>query len=155
MDTEWELTGHTFQEIVKEFGHPSIDLFASRVNHKCERYCSWDIDPDAHVINAFTICWKEEFWYAFPPFVLIPRVLKKVREENSTGIIVVPLWIVQPWYPEFKQLLFSKLIVFKPSTNLLVSPCRKLTHPLASDLTLVSGVLSGRALRKRTWKGPH
>ncbi|XP_031780054.1 uncharacterized protein LOC100677975 [Nasonia vitripennis] len=54
VDTEWELANFAFQKIVKEFGYPSIDLFASRVNHKCKRYCSWDRDPDAQETNAPT-----------------------------------------------------------------------------------------------------
>ena len=137
VDIEWELSNYAFQIIIKRFGNPSIDLFASRINTKCIKYCSWERDPEASFINAFTVSWKQEFWYSFPPFSLIPRVLKKVREESSTGILVVPFWTTQPWYPEFKNLLISDTIFLKPSTKLLISPCRKIIHPLASTLTLV------------------
>ncbi|XP_051159201.1 uncharacterized protein LOC127280329 [Leptopilina boulardi] len=150
-DTEWELSDFAFKLLVKKLGNPSIDLFASRINKKCARYCSWDRDPDALAINAFTISWKNDFWYAFPPFALISRILKKIREEGSQGILVVPFWTGQPWFPIFKQLLISELIEFNPSNNLLLSPCRTLTHPLAADLILVSGIVSGRLSRKRTW----
>ncbi|XP_058799080.1 uncharacterized protein LOC131668714 [Phymastichus coffea] len=95
LDTEWELAEEAFKELVKEFGSPSIDLFASRINRKCLKYCSWERDPDAFAINSLTISWKQDFWYAFPPFALIPRILKKIREEYSTGILVVPLWTEQ------------------------------------------------------------
>ena len=151
VDIEWELS-NAFQIIIKRFGNPSIDLFASRIITKCIKYCSWERDPEAAFINAFTVSWKQEFWYAFPPFSLIPRVLKKVKEDSSTGIFVVPFWTVQPWYPEFKNLLISDTIFLKPSTKLLISPCRKIIHPLAPTLTLVSGIVLGKLLRQRTWK---
>ncbi|XP_051165692.1 uncharacterized protein LOC127284339 [Leptopilina boulardi] len=152
LDTEWELSQIAFKDIVKKFGKPTIDLFASRINNKCSKYCSWERDPEAHVINSFTVSWKYEFWYAFPPFSLITKVLKKVRDEGSTGIIVVPLWTAQPWFPEFQSLLVSEIIQWKPSNKLLLSPCREITHPLASSLILVSGIVSARPSRKRGWE---
>lgn len=84
------MAGYAFQKIIENFGYPTIDLFASRVNAKCVKYCSWDRDPEAFAINAFTVNWKEEFWFAFPPFSLISKVLKKIRDEGSMGILVVP-----------------------------------------------------------------
>ncbi|XP_043472375.1 uncharacterized protein LOC122505029 [Leptopilina heterotoma] len=107
VDTEWELADFAFRKICNNFGNPSIDLFASRINSKCKKYCSWDRDPEAYAINAMTVNWKNVFWYAFPPFSLITKVLKKVRDECSLGILVVPYWpktsaslITEP-YPGF------------------------------------------------------
>lgn len=149
-DTEWELSEFAFKKTVNKFGFPTIDLFASRTNSKCTRYCSWDRDPEAMAINALTINWKSQFWYAFPPFSLLTRILKKIREEGSKGILVVPLWYSQPWFPEFKRMLVSDLIEFNPSNNLLLSPCREMVHPLAQDLILVSGIVYGGHTKKRT-----
>lgn len=36
LDTEWQLSDRYFKQIVKNFGTPSVDLFASRVNKKCK-----------------------------------------------------------------------------------------------------------------------
>ena len=151
LDTEWELAGGAFQDICQKFGQPSIYLFASRINHKCIKYCSWERDPDAFAINALNISWNDEFWYGFPPFSLIPRILKKVKEEASTGILVVPLWKTQAWFPEFQNLLVSNIISWNPLPNLLISPCRQIHHPLSTSLTLAAGIVSGRHTRKRTW----
>lgn len=115
MDTEWELALYAFNEIVKRFGKPTIDLFASRINSKCSKYCSWERDPEAFAINALTINWKNDYWYAFRLFTLITRIFKKIRDEESKGILVVLFWTVQPWYvilPEFSRLLISNLIFF-------------------------------------------
>ena len=94
-------------------------------------------------MNALTIAWKKEFGYAFPPFSLITKVLKKVRDEGSTIILVAPLWTSQPWFPEFQQLLISETITWKPANNLLLSPGRNIEHPLSRSLSLVSGIVSG------------
>ena len=152
LDTEWELANYAFEETCEKFGKPSIDLFASRTNHKCQKYCSWERDPDAFAINALTIPWKNEFWYAFPPFSLLPRILKKIKDENSTGILIISLWTVQPWFPEFQNLLVSDMITWKPSKKLLFSPCRSVEHPLSTSLSLAAGIVSGRHSRKRDWR---
>ncbi|XP_073951901.1 uncharacterized protein [Choristoneura fumiferana] len=67
-DTEWELSSSAFFRITKELGQPDIDLFASRANAKCPRYISWRKDSDAIGIDAFTMNWSHDFFYAFPPF---------------------------------------------------------------------------------------
>ena len=43
--TEWSLEDTTFNQICKKFFTPSIDLFASRVNHKVDSYVSLHPDP--------------------------------------------------------------------------------------------------------------
>lgn len=144
IDTEWELSQEKFNLIKEKFGKPKLDLFASRINKKCKIYCSWQYDPEAITINAFTCFWGNQFWYAFPPFSLIPRVLKKICEDKATGIVVAPNWPSQAWFPKFKSMLIGKPIVFDPSNNLLLSPCRNLTHPLANQLSLIVGVLCGK-----------
>ncbi|XP_023316550.1 uncharacterized protein LOC106658044 [Trichogramma pretiosum] len=70
-EIEYELADWAFLKIVKIFGAPQIDLFASRLNHKCNRYFSWGKDPDSEAIDAFTQPWNNIFFYAFPPFNLI------------------------------------------------------------------------------------
>lgn len=54
-DIEWELNDLAFQWIVRSFGMPEIDLFASRLNNKCNRYVSWYRDPHAFAINVFRL----------------------------------------------------------------------------------------------------
>lgn len=75
-DIEWELTDNAFQDIVRCFGQPDIDLFASRINKKCEKYVSWHQDPDAYDVNAFTISWSGYFFYAFSPFSVLLKTIR-------------------------------------------------------------------------------
>lgn len=142
-DTEYELANHAFRTIQDRLMNPEIDLFASRNNRKCLHFVSWILDPDAVTIDAFTISWTNLKFYAFPPFCLIPRVLQKIIVERAEGIVVVPEWPTQPWYPLFNSLLMKRPISFDPSPKLLVS-IDKEPHPLHRKLTLVAGLLSGK-----------
>lgn len=142
IDTEWELADYAFKEITLSFGIPEFDLFASVQNHKCCRYASWRLDPNSEIVDAFTFNWKNLNFYAFPPFSVIPKVLHKIKNDKAEGIVVVPYWPTQPWFPLWSSLIVSKVIYFQPNKSLLISPFR-VDHPLHMDLTLMASRLSG------------
>lgn len=135
--------------MVSLLGTPDIDIFASKDNYHCPRYVSWFRDPGAEAIDAFTLDWRKLNFYAFPPFALILRVLQKICSDGATGIIVIPLWEAQPWYPLFIKLIVGEPVHFKPAINLLISPYSENRHPLAEELTLVAAKLSGRPSKLR------
>lgn len=141
-DIEWKLDQNIFEKIIESFGVPDIDLFASRLNNKCLKYVAWHRDPFAWNIDAFTIDWNDYFFYAFPPFALILKVLQKIRADKAKGILIFPLWPTEAWYPLIKSLAVSKVLTFGPSKDLLTSPSRTL-HPLHQHLTLGACILSG------------
>ena len=68
---EWEVDSDIFSEICRDYGQPTIDLFASRINHKKARYMAWRPDPFAVAVNAFHHPWTNEYFYVFPPFRMI------------------------------------------------------------------------------------
>lgn len=150
-DTEYMLSSAAYSLITRKLNTPEIDLFASSLNKKCERFISWKPDPQALHIDAFTISWKHFFFYAFPPFAQIPNVLNKIINEKAKGIVVVPLWPSQPWYPIYNNLLCKEPIIFKPNKELLTSPYRQ-THPLWGTLSLVAGILSGKCFDEEGYR---
>lgn len=89
-DTEWSLSEPAFRRIARLFGPSDIDLFASSINNKCSLYVSWFPDPGSVAVDAFTLSWKELNFYAFPPFILLPRVLRKIIDDEASGTLVVP-----------------------------------------------------------------
>lgn len=138
-DTEYELDWEVFNQITSLFGQPSIDLFASQVNAKCDKYLSWRQDPNSFGIDAFSFNWKEFFsFYAFPPFCLILRTLKKIIVDRALGIVVVPYWETQPWFPLFMSLLLCPPMILP--NNSLLFPSRS---PSTTNITMMAGVLSG------------
>jgi len=147
-ETEYELSSAAFARISKTLGTPNIDLFASRLNAKCSRFCAWKPDPDAEYIDAFTRSWKDIFFYAFPPFPIILKVLQKIDSDQATGILVVPNWPTQPWFPRYQARLLSAPIIFPPNKSLLLSVDRR-PHPLHRSLSLVAGILSGKHIGPR------
>lgn len=130
------------------FRLPEIDLFASRNNSKCKTFVSWRRDPDAFAVDAFTLSWTDLRFYAFPPFSLILKVLQKILADGATGVLVVPLWKTQPWFPLFSSMLITQPIVFPSSPNLLLFADRCL-HPLNKNLTLAAAILSGKHSHNR------
>ena len=142
-ETEYEISSFAFNKITEFFQIPDIDLFASRTNHKCIRYVSWKKDPGSETIDAFTLNWKDFYFYAFPPFSIILKVLRKIRKDKAQGIVVIPDWPAQPWYPLFQSMLAAEPLIFNPNKHLLIS-CDIQQHPLWRSLSLVVGRLSGR-----------
>lgn len=140
-ETEWSLSDEAFRRIKKTFGEPEVDLFASKINAKCSTYVSWHRDPDSLAVDAFTLDWKPYYFYAFPPFSLVLRTLQKIIHDRAEGVLVVPHWPSQPWYPTFSRLIIAEPLIMKPSLPLLSSPSRRM-HPLAQTLTLVAARLS-------------
>lgn len=142
-ETEWSLADYVFSVIQAELGPIEVDLFASKNNRKCTKYVSWLKDPDAYACDAFTLVWRNLKFYAFPPFALILRVLQKIIADKAEGVLVVPYWPGQVWYPLFKKLCCKEPLIFKPNPKLLTSPFSLDQHPLSASLSLVAARLSG------------
>lgn len=139
-NTEWMLSTSVFRSIVEKFGQPDIDLFASAENKQIDKYISWRPEPEALAIDAFTMEWKENFFYIFPPFSVIGRVLAKVQLDRTKCILITPDWPTQPWYPTLKQLTTQRLC-FQPSKQMLQLHGQERHHPMADKLCLIASLI--------------
>lgn len=139
---DFEIDHNSFELICLKFGFPTIDLFASTHTKKCTRYVSWYPDPDCFGVDAFTLKW-DRFFYAFHPFSLITRVLKKIQDDKARGIVVLPNWKSQAWFPIFMQLCDSKILTLKRNKFSLSFPLTRELHPLSKTLSLIVAVVSG------------
>ena len=108
--SDWSLTQECFQEIDQIWGPVTVDLFASRTNRKVKRYVSLKREWDAEAIDAFSICWRAqgELPYANPPFVLMPRILRKLTQEKAKIILVAPVWTTAVWWPTLISLTIAQ-----------------------------------------------
>lgn len=130
---------------------PDSDLFATRINAQLTRFVSWKPDPEAFHTNAFTLSWTEGLHYAYPPFSIIGRVLKKIQEDKATLLVILPLWPTQPWFPRALQLLVEEPVLLPPHcVRLPQDPT--LVHPLSNKLRLAAMVLSGNHLKIREFR---
>ena len=153
-DTEWALDQTVYDQATKSLDvKPSIDLFASRLNYKCKPYVAFRPDPEAQAINAFHISWVNMCFYAFPPFCIINQVLQKISEEKATGIIVVPHWPTQSWWPYLTNMLINcPLMLPSTQTTLMLPSDPQKTHPLQQTLLLLMCHLSGDCLKVKEFQ---
>ena len=140
---EWMLNRNVFTEILTEFPELNMDLFASRLTSQLTQYCSWQPDPGSAFVDAFSIDWSKFNFYAFPPFSLIPRCLQKIQQDKGKGILIVPVWPTQTWFPLALQLLYSQPWICQPSPKLLQHTTHNRLHPLHQKLHLMVCPLSG------------
>ena len=98
--TGLQLNPDTFKYIVKTLFKSEIDLFASRVNFQIKPCVSWQPDPQACTVDAFTIDWSKIIFYAFPPFSLLDRILQKIEQDRATEILIFPIGIHNHGSPE-------------------------------------------------------
>ena len=150
-ETEWMLKPEVFKILSKEC-RPKIDLFASRLNAQLPRYVSWKPDPGAEAVDALSLCWGGTTFYAFPPFCIIGKCLKKVLEDEAEGMMIVPKWPTQPWFSQLLHMLVSDPILLPKSSTLLTLPGTQYIHPLHDKLDLICCRLSGNPLRVQEYQ---
>ena len=142
--TEWSLSPVLFARLSQVFYIPWVDLFASRLNRQVDLFVSWKPEPEAWAVDAFSISWRDIKFYAFPPFSVPSRVLSKIKEDNASGILVVPLWPTQPWFPVMLDMMIDHPQHIEPDSRNLQIPGNPLLHPLHKRLTLLVTLLSGQ-----------
>ena len=124
---------------------PEIDLFASRLNYQFSPYVAYRPDPAAIAINAFSVHWSARAFYAFPPFSVIPSVLHKIITEEARGVLVVPDWPSQPWYPKLASMLVQTPVLLSARNNMLILPTKpEEKHRLRKSLRLIICEVSGK-----------
>ncbi|XP_046744290.1 uncharacterized protein LOC124410169 [Diprion similis] len=104
-ETEWELASWAYDQIESTFGKFDIDLFASNVNAKCKKFVSWHRDPEACAVDAFTIPWTNLYFYAFPPFSVILRTIRKIIAEKANGVLVAIPSVTNLAFPGCREII--------------------------------------------------
>ena len=134
----------SFKIICKKFGTQLLDLLASRLCHQLPRYMSWGPDPQSIATDALHQDCKNQFYYAFSPFSLIGRVLRKVQKDQNKLIIVTPVWKSQSWYQTLLKTAIAHPFLLPKHQKILLNPEGKI-HTLVqnSTLRLVAWLVSG------------
>lgn len=102
---DWKLNPREFRKLSKEWGPFTIDLFATRVNKQVERFYSWGPEPGSSAIDALAQPWKNENAWANPPWSLIPKIIRKIRNEKACSLtMITPDWPSASWYPVLRDL---------------------------------------------------
>ena len=136
ISTEWSLNQEIANKIFQIMDFPSIDLFATRLNHRLPFYVSPIPDQKALSIDALSMDWNRIHAYAFPPFHLIPAVINKIRLSQCKIVLIAPLWPDRPWFPELLSLLVSPPVSLPVIPNLLAQLKGRILHQNPGHLQL-------------------
>ena len=140
--SEWTLKQEVFQDLCK-WWPASIDLFATSLNHRCSVYFSPYHDRNALGTDALLQKWNGWQAYAFPPWSLIPAVLKKLRSSSGVLLtIIAPYWPQRPWFPDLLDLVVDGPVALPQSRDLLRQPHFHRFHLGVSRLSLHAWRLS-------------
>ena len=150
--TEWSLSQEVFNAILERWSMFDIDLFPSRLNFKVPQYVSWRPDPGAEFINAFLMNWKPHYFYVFPPFSLRATCLQTIEQDQSTGILIVPMWTTQPWFTLLLNLLTDNPLVLPQTNSRLLLLHSSALHPLSRRLQLMACKVSGRPSNRKLFQ---
>ena len=150
IDTEWMLKPALFKCLCNEFGTPTIDMFASRLNHQLPKFVSWRPDPEAIAIDAFMQSWTLDYVYLFPPFSLIGRVLQKIQQDAATAILLMPVWPTKAWFPTALRMLAAHPVLL-PRQCIMLPQDPQMQHPLC-HLKLAAILVSGDHSRQLAYQ---
>ena len=71
-------------------------------------------------------------------------MLKKIPEDNATGVCVLPNWQTQAWFPKAMKMILQEPVVVNASKSLLHLPNQPIAlHLLHKKLTPLICLLSG------------
>ena len=139
---EWTLKLPVFHQLRKRWP-VSIDLLATSLNHRCIPYFSPFHDPNSIRTDALLQPWNGWQAYAFPPYALIPAVLKKLRSSSGVLLtIIAPYWPQRPWFPELLDLVVDGPVALPLDKDLLSQPHFHRQHLGPSRLALYAWRLS-------------
>ena len=80
----------------------------------------------------------------FPPIAIISRVLSKISQDEAEGIILVPYWSNQVWYPVMLKMLISTPILLNSRKSLLQLPqSSDQNHPVWRKMDIIVTHLLG------------
>ena len=167
ISTEWSLNQEIANKIFQIMDFPSIDLFATRLNHRLPFYVSPIPDQKALSIDALSMDWNRIHAYAFPPFHLIPAVINKIRLSQCKIVLIAPLWpdrpIVliaplwpdRPWFPELLSMLVSPPVSLPVIPNLLAQLKGRILHQNPGHLQLHAWELSNSHFEIDNFQAEH
>ena len=142
ISTEWSLNQEIANKIFQIMDFQSIDLFATRLNHRLPLYVSPIPDQKALSIDAISMDWNRIHAYAFPPFHLIQTVINKIRISQCKIVLIAPLWPDRPWFPELLGLLVYPPVSLPVIPNLLGQLKGRILHQNPGHLQLHAWELS-------------
>ena len=107
---------------IQSVGNPVVDRFATVHNTHLPQFMALVPEPRALTIDALSQDWQGRSMYMFPPFLLLNKVIQKLRTTQTGEVILIaPWWPSQPWFPHLLRLSVDQLLRFFQYRNDLLS----------------------------------
>ena len=75
------------------------------------------------------------------------KILQNISADKAAGLLVVPNWHTQIWFPFLMGMLISEPFIIPPGISQLELPSKmKETHPLWRRLELMGCMVSGKGM---------
>lgn len=134
------------RDLHRDYASFRVDLFASRHNTQLKSFYSFYPDLDALGVDALAHNWSPlTRYYAFPPFILIGRVLHKLIQDQVKSIVLIaPIWPTRPWYSQLLLQTVDLPVRLPQDFSVLTNPLGE-PHPLMVEgrLPLAAWNVSG------------
>ncbi len=113
---EWRLHPEVVKQIWRVFGQAQVDLFATRQTMHCPLWYSLT-HPAPLGLDAMVQTWPRLRLYAFPPIVLLPGILERVRRDGVPAVASSRVWFSDllslldgsPWEISVRRDLLSRV----------------------------------------------
>ena len=97
---DWGLSLRSFKIVEKLFRVKfTCDACANGTNKKTEKFYSKVAAPGTSGVNAFMQDWSQEVMYVCPPVNLIIDVYQYIRTVPCSGVLVIPQWERNSYWP--------------------------------------------------------
>lgn len=103
---EWVLNRQVVQGLFLRWGQPLMDMMATWANKQTPVFVSPVPDDRAWAVDALSLDWSNlGLVYCYPPYPIIPQVLRRVRNSTGTQVILIaPDRTTKSWYPDLMEL---------------------------------------------------
>ncbi|KAI2660031.1 ORF V: Enzymatic polyprotein [Labeo rohita] len=125
---EWMLHPEVVKQIWRVFGQAQVDLFVTQENVQCPHWFS-QTHPAPLGLDAMVQTWPSLRLYAFPPIILLPGVLERVRRDGVRLLLVAPYWPARAWFSDLISLLDGSPWEIPVRRDLLSQAGGTILHP--------------------------
>ena len=156
---DWKLDRQLFRQISVSLGGPDglpvLDLFASAQNTQVDHFFSYNFDHRSVGADAFLYSWRDRgLLYAYPPPILVGKVLQKLRADSCLrSIVLVPVWQAQSWFPTLLQMLRTPPLLLPNEKWIVTDPLGHQAWPMRWPLIAcdLSGSSANAAASRRAY----
>lgn len=147
---DYMLKKSIFLKIAKIWGPFNMDLFARNWNAQTKKFYSWMKHPNSQGADALSQIWPKSGAYAFPPYIIIPKVLDLINHQKLHSItLIAPIWKAQSFYSLLLLMSTDYPIRLPPSPEILTD---RLGNPDPITCHLAAWKLSGVSYKSQAFR---